>query len=101
MNDAGTDARRAQLARHLAQRLAQRSHPLSYPQQRLWFLDQLSPDNPVYNIPLGYRIRGPLDVDALHRALTTVVRRHEALRTVFRAVDGQPRQVVLPPTETP
>ncbi|MFF3868148.1 MupA/Atu3671 family FMN-dependent luciferase-like monooxygenase [Micromonospora sp. NPDC001898] len=101
MNDAGTDARRAQLARHLAQRLAQRSHPLSYPQQRLWFLDQLSPDNPVYNIPLGYRIRGPLDVNALRRALTTVVRRHEALRTVFRAVDGQPRQVVLPPTETP
>ncbi|MBO4208788.1 MupA/Atu3671 family FMN-dependent luciferase-like monooxygenase [Micromonospora echinofusca] len=101
MSDPGTDARRALLARQLAQRLAHRSHPLSYPQQRLWFLDQLNPDNPVYNIPLGYRIHGPLDVDALHRALSTVVRRHEALRTVFRAVDGQPRQVVLPPTEVP
>ncbi|MEU9507474.1 MupA/Atu3671 family FMN-dependent luciferase-like monooxygenase [Micromonospora sp. NPDC048170] len=101
MSDTDTDARRALLAQHLTRRLAQRSHPLSYPQQRLWFLDQLTPDNPVYNIPLGYRIRGPLDVDALRQALTTVVRRHEVLRTVFRAVDGQPRQVVLPPAETP
>ncbi|MEH1013141.1 MupA/Atu3671 family FMN-dependent luciferase-like monooxygenase [Micromonospora sp. CPCC 206060] len=101
MSDTGTDARRALLAQHLAQRLAQRSHPLSYPQQRLWFLDQLNPDNPVYNIPLGYRIRGPLDVAALQRALTTVVQRHEALRTVFRAVDGQPRQVILPAAEAP
>ncbi|SCL25718.1 natural product biosynthesis luciferase-like monooxygenase domain-containing protein [Micromonospora pallida] len=101
MSDTGTDARRALLAQQLAQRLAQRSHPLSYPQQRLWFLDQLTPDNPVYNIPLGYRIHGPLDVEALQRALTTVVRRHEALRTVFRAVDGQPRQIVLPPARVP
>ncbi|WP_019872006.1 MupA/Atu3671 family FMN-dependent luciferase-like monooxygenase [Salinispora oceanensis] len=91
----GSSARRALLAERLRQR-ARRSHPLSYPQQRLWFLDQLDPENPVYNIPLGWRVSGPLDVPALEWALTELVRRHEALRTVFRTVDGQPRQVVAP-----
>lgn len=74
-----------------------RSHPLSYPQRRLWFLDQLQPEHPVYNMPLGYRIRGPLDVAALERALTELVRQHDILRTGYHLVDGQPRQTVRPP----
>jgi len=89
-------ARRALLEQRLRQRIADRTYPLSYPQRRLWFLDQLDPHNPVYNVPLGYRIRGSLDLAALRRALAGVVRRHDVLRTVFREVDGQPRQVVLP-----
>jgi natural product biosynthesis luciferase-like monooxygenase protein len=94
-----TDDRRALLAERLRQRVAERSYPLSYPQRRLWFLDQLDPRNPVYNVPLGYRIRGPLDPAALQWALTEVVRRHEVLRAVFREVDGEPRQSLLPAAE--
>ncbi|WP_069167511.1 MupA/Atu3671 family FMN-dependent luciferase-like monooxygenase [Nocardia altamirensis] len=69
--------------------------PLSYPQQRLWFLDQLDPDSAVYNMPLGYLITGPLEVEPLRRALSEVVRRHEVLRTVFLADQGRPWQLVL------
>ncbi|GAA2226342.1 MupA/Atu3671 family FMN-dependent luciferase-like monooxygenase [Streptomyces nogalater] len=71
--------------------------PLSYAQQRLWFLDQLQPGSSVYNVPLGYDITGPLDHGALEQALTEVVRRHEILRTAFRSTGGTPHQVVLPP----
>ena len=70
--------------------------PLSYSQRQLWFLDQLAPGNPFYNNPAALGLQGPLDVAALERALTEVVRRHEALRTVFESVDGEPRQVIRP-----
>ncbi|GAB3136681.1 non-ribosomal peptide synthetase [Micromonospora sonneratiae] len=70
--------------------------PLAYAQRQLWFLDQLSPGNPFYNNPVAFDIVGALDVPALTRALTEVVRRHEALRTVFASVDGEPCQVVRP-----
>ncbi|MDT3397680.1 LLM class flavin-dependent oxidoreductase, partial [Streptomyces sp. B1866] len=90
------EERRALLADRLRRRLAGRGRPLSYPQRRLWFLDQLDPVAAVYAVPLTYRIRGPLDVPALERALAGVVRRHHVLRTVFRPVDGEPRQFVRP-----
>ncbi len=70
--------------------------PLSWAQERIWFLDALQPGTAAYNIPLALRVAGALDADALGRALSEVVRRHEALRTVFSSVDGRPVQVVLP-----
>jgi len=73
--------------------------PLSFAQQRLWFLDQLEPNNPFYNIPQGLRIRGDLDVDALERSLAEIVKRHEALRTTYKVIDGLPVQVISPQAE--
>ncbi len=75
--------------------------PLSFPQQRLWFLKQLVPDSPVYNVHVGVRCRGRLDVAALARALQEVVARHEVLRTVLPAVRGRPVQVIRPPAPLP
>nr|AAM47273.1 peptide synthetase ScpsB [Saccharothrix mutabilis subsp. capreolus] len=71
--------------------------PLSFAQQRLWFLDQFSPGGTEYVTPLAVRLRGELDVERLRRALTALVARHESLRTTFPAVDGLPVQVVHPP----
>ena len=72
------------------------SVPLSFAQQRLWFLNQLELDNPSYNICAGIRFSGLLNVTALEQTLTEIVRRHEALRTTFATVDGQPSQVIAP-----
>jgi amino acid adenylation domain-containing protein len=66
----------------------------SFAQQRLWFLDQLEPGLPVFAIAICYRLHGPLDVEALTQSLNEIVRRHEALRTTFSTVDGQPVQVI-------
>jgi acyl carrier protein len=68
--------------------------PLSFAQQRLWFLDQLEPGSTVYNIPGAVRIRGQLNVAVLEQSLNEIVRRHEALRTTFSAIDGDPVQIV-------
>jgi amino acid adenylation domain-containing protein/non-ribosomal peptide synthase protein (TIGR01720 family) len=76
-------------------------HPLSFAQERMWFMSQYDPDLPIYNVPLAILVRADLDVDALERAFGEVVRRHEALRTVYRLVDGVPRQVVLDPPPVP
>ncbi|MGH8965630.1 MAG: condensation domain-containing protein, partial [Actinomycetes bacterium] len=71
--------------------------PLSFAQQRLWFLDQFEPDSNEYITPLAVRLRGALDVDALNAALTSLVARHESLRTTFESVDGRGVQVVHEP----
>ena len=70
--------------------------PTSFAQQRLWFLDQLQPDRSLYNVQGSMPFVPPLDVDALERSLNEIVRRHEALRTTFATVDGQPVQVIAP-----
>ena len=71
--------------------------PLSYAQERLWFLDRLEPGSTVYNAPLALRLRGALRPAVLERALNEVVRRHESLRTTFPEADGVPVQVIAPP----
>ncbi len=70
--------------------------PLSFAQQRLWFLDQLEPGNPLYNNPAAIRLSGRLDLNALELSLNEIIRRHEILRTTFTMVDGQPVQIIAP-----
>ena len=71
--------------------------PLSFAQQRLWFLTQLQQDSAVYNVSGGVRMQGPLAVIALERALNEIVLRHESLRTVIRQVDSEPVQIITNP----
>ncbi|HEV3052650.1 MAG TPA: condensation domain-containing protein, partial [Longimicrobium sp.] len=73
--------------------------PVTFAQERLWFVDALDPGSPVYAIPFSYDITGPLDHDALRRALAELVRRHEPLRTTLPAVDGVPVQRIAPPPD--
>ncbi|MFI7102518.1 amino acid adenylation domain-containing protein [Streptomyces sp. NPDC050161] len=75
--------------------------PLSSAQQRLWFLWQLRPDGNEYNVPRATRLRGPLDTDALQRAIDRLVARHDALRATFPTVDGTPVQRIAPKTAVP
>jgi len=72
------------------------SVPLSYAQERLWFLHQLDPETPHYNLPATIRLTGSLDVSALEGTLNEIVRRHQILRTTFRNLDGEPAQFILP-----
>ncbi len=71
--------------------------PLSFAQQRLWFLNQLEPGNPVYNIPVAIQLIGSLDHATLRQAFSEVLRRHESLRTGFSVIDAEAVQVVSPP----
>jgi amino acid adenylation domain-containing protein len=71
--------------------------PLSSSQKAIWFFQELSPGMRSYNFQAAIRFRGRLDVPALERALTEIVRRHEIFRTTFRAIDGEPRQLVQEP----
>lgn len=73
--------------------------PLSFSQQRLWFLYQLEPSTSAYNIPTAVRLRGTLNSEALRRTLNELVRRHEILRTYYGMADGKPAQFVGPPPE--
>jgi amino acid adenylation domain-containing protein len=81
-------------ARSVAARSKSGLLPLSISQTRLWYLSQLAPNSPAYNELITISKAGPLDVEALRRALTEVVARHEAWRTTFRTVDGVPHQFV-------
>jgi amino acid adenylation domain-containing protein len=71
--------------------------PMSFAQQRLWFVDRLAPGNTAYNNPVTIRLTGPLDVPALTASLEEIVRRHDILRTTFAVTDGEPLQIVGPP----
>jgi amino acid adenylation domain-containing protein len=71
-------------------------HPLSFAQQRLWFLDQLQPGNPAYSISFAVHLKGLLHVALLEQSLNEIVRRHEVLRTTFSTAEGQPVQVIAP-----
>jgi amino acid adenylation domain-containing protein/non-ribosomal peptide synthase protein (TIGR01720 family) len=75
--------------------------PLSFSQQRLWFLDQLDSANAAYNISWGVELHGTLDTCSLERALNEIVRRHEVLRTSFASDDGRPVQVIAPTLSVP
>ncbi|MGJ5629727.1 non-ribosomal peptide synthase/polyketide synthase [Nostoc sp. CALU 1950] len=68
--------------------------PLSYAQQRLWFLDQFEPNSPSYNIPFGLRFVGNVNVVALEQSFREIIHRHEALRTNFVSIDGKPTQII-------
>src|SRR5215510_11028351 len=68
--------------------------PLSFAQQRLWFLDQMEPGTAVYNIPDTHYFDGPLNLDALERSLSELIRRHETLRTTIQSSKGDPVQVI-------
>ena len=111
--DALTDAKRALLARRLRggaaagpavaipRRTGEGPAPLSYAQQRLWFLDQLTPGSAFYNVPSALPLRFPVDPDLLARSIREIVRRHESLRTIFVVVDGEPVQRIAPDLEIP
>ena len=69
---------------------ADAAYPASFAQQRLWFLDQLEPKSPFYNVPVVLRLAGALDAQVLERAFEAILRRHDGLRTVFPSERGRP-----------
>jgi amino acid adenylation domain-containing protein len=99
----GLSAGQRQVLEQLLRRV--RTVPLTPAQQRLWFLEQLSPNTPWYNVDLAFRLNldpgDSIDIDAMRRALNELVRRHEALRASFSASDGRPVQVIHPELEIP
>ncbi|GCE22082.1 non-ribosomal peptide synthetase [Dictyobacter kobayashii] len=70
--------------------------PLSFAQERMWFLDQMEPGNAFYNISIAIRLRGALQPDVLERCFNTIIERHESLRTTFARENGQVKQVITP-----
>ncbi|HEY7418361.1 MAG TPA: amino acid adenylation domain-containing protein, partial [Ktedonobacteraceae bacterium] len=82
--------------RPIARKASDEHFPLSFAQQRLWFLDQLQSGSPAYNIPVAYQIKGKLDVAVLEQSVNEIIRRHEVLRSVIKTRDGQPVQAILP-----
>ncbi|MEO1625704.1 MAG: amino acid adenylation domain-containing protein, partial [Bacteroidota bacterium] len=75
----------------------QELYPLSYPQERLWFLDQLNQDNKSYYVPRAIKMRGQMNLKRIEKAFTLLTEKHEILRTVFPVVNGIPHQKILPP----
>ena len=93
--------KRALLAQLLQNKATEpKSFPLSYPQQRLWFLDQLESKNPTYNIPAAFRLKGRLHLPVLEKTLNEIQRRHKVLQTRFVSVDGKPAQIIDPEMTT-
>ncbi len=81
----------------IARLAARNGVPLSFAQQRLWFLDQLHPASPLYNFPVALRLTGTLNQKALECSLSAIVARHEVLRTRFVSVEGNPAQIISEP----
>jgi amino acid adenylation domain-containing protein len=73
--------------------------PVSFAQQRLWFINQLEPESAAYNVPIGLRVTGELDVTALEQAFDDLIERHETLRTTFVTNNGRPEQLISPPSK--
>ncbi|HEX5733821.1 MAG TPA: amino acid adenylation domain-containing protein [Blastocatellia bacterium] len=95
--DLSPDEKRALLERLLRKKAREsKSFPLSFAQERLWFLNQLEPGSPFYNVPVAVRLTGRLSIPALKQTLNEIVGRHEILRTYFPTADGQPIQVISP-----
>ncbi|MHC5933206.1 non-ribosomal peptide synthetase [Nostoc sp.] len=90
--------KKRELLAQLLQKKASQSHffPMSFAQERLWFLDQLQPGQPLYNEAYAFHLKGSLNVTALAQSLNEIVRRHEVWRTNFTIVNGQPFQVIAP-----
>ncbi|MEW6510866.1 MAG: amino acid adenylation domain-containing protein [Bacteroidota bacterium] len=95
--DGGRTALTARTPAAIPRRPALDRIPLSFAQQRLWFLDQLEPGNTAYTIPVLLRITGAIDARLLARSVEEIIRRHESLRTIIRTEGGQPFQEILPP----
>ena len=70
--------------------------PLSFAQRQMWVIDRTTPGNPAYNVPVGYRIKGALDLTALEDSFNQIIKRHEVLRTTFAVKDGDPLQLIHP-----
>ncbi|HEY9810877.1 MAG TPA: condensation domain-containing protein [Halomicronema sp.] len=90
------DTMQTEETKRIKRRLQPDSSPLSFAQQRLWFLDKLSPQNSAYNLPVAVRLKGQLNLPVLQQTFNEIVRRHEVLRTAFAEVNGQPAQVISP-----
>lgn len=96
------EEKRARLAQLLREKASQRSYPLSFSQERLWFLEQLEPNSPLYNLFTVLRLRGALNIRVLTQAVNELVKRHESLRTVFVVEgEGRPAQRILPELKIP
>ncbi|MFJ6208622.1 amino acid adenylation domain-containing protein [Lysinibacillus sp. NPDC092081] len=78
----------------ISSRLETNNIPLSFAQQRLWFLNQLVPNSPAYNETLAFHLSGNVDVQILDKSINEIIRRHESLRTIFKSINGQPYQVI-------
>jgi hypothetical protein len=94
------DSKRARIpATHVIPKRKQENNcPLSFAQERLWFLDQLEPGSPFYNVATALRLKGNLDVRALEFSISEIIRRHEVLRTTFPVMNGEPVQAISPAT---
>ncbi|HWG99513.1 MAG TPA: amino acid adenylation domain-containing protein [Pilimelia sp.] len=96
-----TGAGRSDRAAGIPRRAPGERPPLSFAQRRLWFLDQMVPDSPAYNVLMSFRLRGPLRHDVLERSVAEIVRRHESLRTTLPSLDGEPWQRVAAHLDVP
>ncbi len=78
----------------IPRRVQQTPVPLSYIQEGIWYTEQFQPGLATYNIPLAFRLRGPLDISALEQSLAYLIKRHETLRTAFTLIEGKPQQII-------